>query len=268
MRDSAPSLALAFGLTLLGVSACGTQEIDPSNTVMGQGGPGPDVEQVAILFPPLDDTYAAYQARIAGPPSGTAYQVWMDGQLMMWDAGQPLAVSPGGITSVAYFPATPHHFRLAAPGAAPIFEGDAPDGIGNGTVTLFLYGTLDALHGTFVNTSDLSAPDMEHLMVFNLTRSQNIEMVKCTSTTDCEPYGDGPRGPGGYYVFDVPAFGFVGNSSSFGPDGAGYGYRLVPTANVPNPTVLPLHGSIGAPTSFLGAAVYLSDQGDPQGVSF
>jgi hypothetical protein len=264
--------ALALTLTLLGVSACGTKDIDPQQSVVATSQAGPDVGMLTVVFPPTDDTYAAEQARVAANPSSASYDIWMDGQVMMADDGDvhlsPFMVSSGGASSRGYYQAGPHHFTIAVPGHAPIFDGEGEIAAG-GITNLFLFGTLDSLAGQFLDTPGSLEPDVVQVIVFNLMRSgEAIEPVQCTDATTCMPLHE-PLAGGQFFVADLPAGDLAQANSTLGDDGAGYGFRLVPSASVPNPPVQPLRRWFAPPNapevvSFLGAPIYMSDQGDPQ----
>jgi hypothetical protein len=265
MRTCTPSAA-GLALTLLVVSACTTQEISGRPIVLAGTQAGPDVGMVAVVFPSMDDTFEALQARLASNTRGASYQMSMDGRLMMLDAGDgqhlvPFGAQEDGVTSAGYFQAGPHDFTLAPAGGPPVFEAQGAVA-GNGTTALFLFGTRDALQGRFIETSNVGDADTEHLIVVNLLHGgQPIEVVACTDAATCTTLG-GPLALGDDFVADVPAVGSGARSaSSLAPGGAGYGYRIVPSASLPNPPVLELHHSLGGP-DFLGTPVYMSDQGE------
>jgi hypothetical protein len=269
MSHRAPFCALALAFTLVGSSGCDTQEIAPEKVLVAASG-GPDAGFLSVVFPQMDDTFAAEQARAATQKSSKQYRVFMDGELLAYDGGSsgpyPFLVGEGGTSSIRYFAAGPHHFTIAAAGGSPIFDADGDIAAG-GTTTLFLFGTIDSLQGKFIDVANSPPAGMEHVTVVNLMRSgQQIEVVSCTNATTCVPVEGGPLAEGASFNDDVPAVGAFGYTSSVDGDGAGYRYRQVPTASVPNPPVIPLTSSSGTPSSanFWGAPVYMSDEGVPQ----
>ncbi|HXU62924.1 MAG TPA: hypothetical protein VN962_14550 [Polyangia bacterium] len=210
---------------------------------------------LSVVFPYMEDTYAEAMAASADKP---LYQMWMDGHVMTLEDGSLVGVGEGGIETVRYFAAGPHHFTIAAPGQPAIFDGDG-DIMADGYTTLVLFGTLDALQGRFFDTPNLRAPDMEHVIVFNLARTgPSIEVVKCTAPNTCTTV-TGPFAYGDGFAADLPTLGALEHpTSSSQPDGVGYGYRAVPSATEPNPPVRALYPT-GETRSFLGAP---SDGGD------
>lgn len=269
MRDR----ALALSLALFGVSACATKDIDPDEAVVAAPQPGPDVGMLSIVFPPTAETYAAEQARVAANPTGTAYDVWMDGQIMMSDDGdghlRPFAVGEGlTATTGGYYKGGPHHFTVAAAGGAPIFDAEGEIAAG-GITNLFLFGPLESLQGQFIDTSTPTGPDTAQVIVFNLMRSgQAIEPVQCTDATTCTPLHE-PLAGGEFFAAELPAAGLTHANQTLGDDGAGYGFRTLPTASVPNPPVHTLRRWFSPPNAanalvFLGAPIYMSDEGAAQ----
>jgi hypothetical protein len=270
MNDRWQFSALPFALTLLALAACSTQDIAPSQVVIAdyQAGPGPDRGRVVVALSPTGDS------------NQTQYHVLLDDDLVadsredVWD---PFTVTPGGEIGIGYLESGPHHFTIVAPGAAPIFEGDGQIP-GGGAVRLYLYGPLAALQGRFVSVPDAASAGNEHVTVVNLMSSgQSIEVVSCTNANSCTPISPA-LSLGELFDAEVPAV--ISNGCppdaapfadclplSLSAEGAGIGYRLVPSYSLPDPPALPL-GPIGfvypdpaTVTVFVAAPVSMTDQG-------
>lgn len=259
MKNRRLLTVLWFACMHLCLSACATKNVDPSNVVIASTSAGSNKGGLVTSLSPTDATFQAEQARVATNPNLTQYDLWLDGDLLYdpEQAGQSLyTVTEGAENSVHYLDAGPHHFTIAAPGQAPIFDGDGQIPAG-GNARLFLYGPLDALQGLFVSLPDAPTAGNEHVTVVNLMPTgQAIEVVSCTDAATCTvlspvlALGD---------IFDAevsanfpdcaptpsdPSPAVDGCGTSLTSDGAGIGYRLVPSASLPNPPVLAL--TIGA----------------------
>ena len=184
----------------------------------------------------------------------------------------PFTVGEGGAASIGYLEAGTHHFAIAASGSAPIFEVNGQI-TGAATTTLFLYGALNALQGRFATLRDAVTAGAEHDVVVNLMRSgQSIEVVSCTDGT-CTPVSPA-LALGDVFDAEFPSPDAAGSTyslNSLTDTGTGIGYRLVPSTTAPAPPVLPLYlaFTLGVSTvpqapNFVGAPVFISDQGDPQ----
>ena len=261
--------ALPLAAALLGLPACGTQDIDPNNVTIVSDMAGPDKGAFQIAFP---QTEATLQAATTSPNS-TTYHLMMDGHLMAWGSGNDLTavtLGEGGEFGAGYLPAGLHHFAVVAPGSTPVFEADGQIGAGGSTM-LFLYGALNALGGRFVTMQDTVAAGTEHVVAINLMRSgQAIEVVSCTDASTCTPISPA-LALGDVFEADVTARDGSMATDSLTGSGAGVGYRLVPSAALPAPPVLSLRlaGSAGVPSyppplNFLAAPIFMNDQGEPQ----
>jgi hypothetical protein len=262
--------ALPLALALAALPACRTQDIEPTQVVIAdyQAGPAADKGRVVVALSPTDDS------------NQTPYRVLLDDELVLdapGDFSSPFAVRAGEEVGTGFLESGPRHFTIVAAGEAPIFEGDGQVP-GGGMVRLYLYGPLNALHGLFVSTPDAASAGNEHVTVVNLMQSgQTIEVVSCTDATTCTPVSPA-LAPGDQFDTEVPAVitygcppGTIPDAicppPSLSPEGAGIGYRLVPSSALPNPRVLPLHpADAGIPgeamaTVFVAAPVSMSDQG-------
>jgi hypothetical protein len=263
MEDRRRPLALPFAFTVLVAPGCGVQD-GPANHLLLTAAAGPNTGGMLVAFAPTDSTFAAEQARVMTAPNLTTYDVLVDGELAMLDddAGRasPVTVMEGGTSQRGYLSAGPHHFTIGPPGGPSVFDGDG-EVPGGGTVHLFLLGPLQGLQGRFVSTPDMPAAGNEHVTVVNLMRSgQAIEVVSCTEVT-CTPISDA-LALGDDFDTEVPAVLSEDPTSSLTDEGTGVGYRLVPSASVPAPPVLPLFAD--PPAIFVAAPVYMSDQGQLQ----
>lgn len=268
-------LALPLAASLLTFAGCGTQDIDPNDVVVASNQPGPDKGGLTVFFPPTDESVQAEQARAANTPHPTAYQVMLDGKLVASDQGDgeltPFLASEGGASSLGYLEAGSHHFAIAPAAGAPIFEADG-ELTGGETTNLFLYGPLDGLQGKILPMPNALSMGSEHVTAINLMRSgQTIEVVSCTDASTCTPVSPA-LALGDVFEADFPAVTSSVDNYSLTSTGAGIGYRLVPSATVPDPPVLPmgLGFQVGAPSyppalNFLGAPIFMTDQGQVQG---
>lgn len=266
-------LKIALALAPLALAACGTQEIDPNNVIVASSQAGPDVGGLTVFFPPTDETYQASQARAAATANPTVYHVVLDGKLLVFDPGDghltPFTPSEGGAASLGYLPAGPHHFAIAAPSAAPIFEADGQL-TGGETTNLFLFGPLNGLQGKFLRMP-VPATGNQYVTAINLIRSgQTIEVVSCTDASTCTPISPA-LALGDVFQAELPAVTSSTSSDyslSLTQTGAGVGYRMVPSAAVPAPPVQVMYEAfeVGAPSyppalEYLGAPVFMTDQG-------
>jgi hypothetical protein len=112
---------------------------------------------------------------------------------------------------------------------------------------------------------------MEHITLVNLVRTgQKLEVVRCTDAATCTPIspalalGDvfdaevpaDARDDCAYPLYSiVPCF-----PASLTAGGGGIGYRVVPSAALPNPPVLAL-GSSAPPAVNVVVPLYFSDEG-------
>jgi len=164
-----------------------------------------------------------------------------------------------------------HHFAVLVPGHPPIFQGDGELAAGS-WLRLYLFGAADAPQGRFVITADAPSPGNEHITVINLMRSgQTIEVVSCTDVTTCTPISPA-LAMGDCFQTEAPAVVSDDGYGSLTATGAGIGYRLVPSATLPNPAVNQLssgvQGAVFRPAGskvpapiFVAAPVFMSDQG-------
>lgn len=255
------------------LSACGAE---PHDVVLASERTGADQGGVLVAYSPTQPTLAGELAHLTTDAGGTPISVWIDGRpaMLQHDSGHlaPFTVVEGGISACGYLDAGPHHLAVAAPGhSAPIFEGDAevPSG---GTMRLFLFGALEALQGRFVPTPDRPAAGNEHLTVINLVRTgQSLEVVTCAGAASCTPLSD-PLALGDVFDLEVPAP-VEHPTSTLTADGAGIGYRVVPSEALPAPPVMALdQGQLTmsdaeeaspSPAVFVVAPIYISDDGQP-----
>ena len=100
---------------------------------------------------------------------------------------------------------------------------------------------------------------------------QAIEVVSCTDAATCTPISP-PLAMGDFFQTEAPAVVSDDGYASLTATGAGIGYRLVPSATLPSPTVnavytglqglvyRPAGSNVPAPL-FIAAPVFMSDQG-------
>lgn len=254
-------------------SGCGTEDINPDHVVKALTEPSPDTGGLVIMFPPSEDTYQQQQASAATNLNPTPYHVFLDDQLLAIDDGRggldAIVLSRGAASGIGYVPVGAHHVRIQPADGPAIFEGDGTVAAGD-TTELFLHGPLTGLQGRFVVVPDDAPPGQEHVTVANLMGSgQTIEVVSCASGTACAAISPA-LALGDVFDADLPDSSAANHAQSLSDDGTGVGYRLVPSASLPNPPVLPLHvWSFGTrrsppPAVFLTAPVYMSEQGQPQ----
>ena len=267
-------LTIAAALLPLTLAACGTQDIDPNDVTVASSEAGPDKAGLTVFFPPTDESYQASQARAAATPNPVGYHVIMDGKMLAFDPGSggltAFSVGEGGAFSLGYLDAGTHHFAIGAFGAPPIFQADG-ELTGGTTTNLFLFGPLNGLQGKFVAMSATPSPGNEHVMAINLMRSgPAIEVVSCTDASTCTPVSPA-LALGDVFQADFPTVTSTAGDDynySLNSAGAGIGYRVVPSATVPAPPVLPmgLGFAVGAPSyppalNYLAAPVFMTDQG-------
>jgi hypothetical protein len=281
---------IALACTLLAVAGCGTEEFR-GHVLIASNEAAPDKGGVLLAIAPEEysDEPADGEMRNLGR---TSYQLLADGDVVCTPDGTAILTSAGGAPAWAYYlPAGPHHFTIAEPGQPPIFEGDGqiPSG---GTANLFLYGPVDHATGVFAPTPMIPSTGNEHITVANLLRSgQTLEVVTCSDATTCTPLSSA-LALGDVFdaevaaVFDecdrsslsnVGSWTAGGCFTSLTTRGAGIGYRLVPTASLPNPPVnaltwgmTDLIGDSSNPRApiFVAAPAFMTDQGRPQFVLF
>jgi len=259
---------------LLAVSACDTQEVGPGHLVVAGSDPGPDESAFWVVFPPPEETYEQLQDRTSRIANVDSYQVFLDGQVLAFDDRNgglsPSLVYPGAVAGLGYLQAGPHHFRIASLDGNPIFVADAQLTAG-ATTRLFLYGPPNDLRGRFITAPSATPAGQEHVTVVNLVRTgQAIEVVSCSGGGVCEPVSPA-LALGDVFDADVPDANPSPPARSLSDDGAGIGFRMVPSATVPNPPVLsltraiPFAGNREPPAAlYVAAPIYLSDRGDPQ----
>jgi hypothetical protein len=279
---------LSLACPLLALAACGTEDIQGHYLVPSDQA-GPDKGGVLVAFSPTEDTYDA--ATHTTDPSGTKYHLFVDGEIVAEPGGyQPFTTFVGGNPNwVYYLGAGAHHFAIAASGQAPVFEGDGQIP-GGGTANLFLYGPLDRVRGVIAPTPLRPSAGNEHVTVVNLMRSgQTVEVVTCNDGATCTPISPA-LSLGDVFDAELPAVfddcdpaspsSIPGNWSDGGcftsrtTRGAGVGYRLVPTAALPDPPVNALTWGISdlssspRPQIFVAAPVFMNEQGQSQFVLF
>jgi hypothetical protein len=143
--------------------------------------------------------------------------------------------------------------------------------IAGGAVTrLYLFGPADALQTRVISYPVAPPPGDQHISAINLVRSGGvqIEIVDCTDASTCTPVSP-PLAFGDMFNADLPSRPTSdGGGSSLSAAGAGYGYRLVPTAALSSPPVLSLWGADtllnpepGAPAGLLAAPIYMASDG-------
>ncbi len=279
MRDRQPQNILPLAFTLLCLAACSTEKIGPNNVVNGSSETAPGQGAFLVSLASSAGTYQLDQARLTTTWNPPIYNVTMDGKLLAEEEGTagspvpqllPIGVSEGGLAGVGYLDGGPHHFAVLTPGSAPIWEGDG-DVMPGGALRLFVFGPPNAEQGRFAFVPNApSVAGNENITVINLMRSgQSIEVVSCADAATCTPISP-PLAMGDLFQAEVPAVGLSEDGyASLTADGAGIGYRLVPSAALPNPTVDALYvgplgqGAVPPPEVFVAALVFLSDQGEP-----
>lgn len=274
--------AIWLACTLAALAACSTEDIRGFLIPSDQA--GSDKGGVIVGFSPTEQTYQAAEQPLENP-APTQYHLLVDGEVVSGPDGYGLFTTvPGGsLNWVYYLGAGPHHFAIAASGQTPVFEGDGqvPS---EGTANLFLYGPLDGVKGVLAPTPRIPSAGNEHITVVNLMRSgRSIEVVTCNDATTCTPISAG-LALGDLFDAEVPAAVDDCDPSSSIPGtwsggcftsltttGAGIGYRLVPTASLPNPPVNALTWSVGdsisidpRPLIFVAAPVFMTDEGRSQ----
>jgi len=286
-RRLSPITTLAC--TVLALTACGTEEIR-GHVLLASDQDAPDRGGVLLAIAPP----ASFDQPTDGQVTNlglTQYYLFADGNAVCRPDGSPVTAQTGGVTWAYYLGAGPRHFTVAEPGQPPIFEGDGQIP-GGGTANLFLYGPLDHEKAVFVPTPMIPAAGNEHITVANLLRAgQILEVVTCNDATTCTPISPA-LAEGEAFDAEVPAvfddcdrasFSDVGSWSAGGcftsrtTTGAGIGYRLVPTASLPDPPVnaltwgmTDLKGDSSNPRApiFVAGPAFMTEQGRAQIVLF
>jgi hypothetical protein len=277
--------AIWLACTLPALAACSTEDIRGHFLVPSDQG-GPDKGGVVVGFSPTEDTYQAAEQELTNL-APTQYHLFIDGEVVSEPDADWLftTVVGGNVNWVYYLGAGPHHFAIAASGQAPVFQGDGQVP-GGGTVNLFLYGPLDEVKGVLAPIPRIPSAGNEHITVVNLMRNgQSIEVVTCNDATTCTPISAG-LALSDVFDAEVPAAGddcdpsspssipgswSGGCFTSLTTTGAGIGYRLVPTASLPNPPVNALTWGVSdslsinpRPPIFVAAPVFMTDDGRSQ----
>ncbi|HLK91424.1 MAG TPA: hypothetical protein VKZ18_16115 [Polyangia bacterium] len=269
---------------LLAAAGCDTEIVNTSHVIYAHAQGGPDESALFVAFSSTASSYDAAEELLSTDANPTQYHILLDGNRVSVgvDDGSGLWVTEGSQVGTSYLPAGPYHVTLVAPGAAPIFEGDAQLP-GGGAMVLLLYGPLDALAGRFLSLPGAAASGNEHVTVVNLMRDgRAIQVVSCTSVPPCTPLSSA-LALGDVYDAELPSgisddcaaprAAEVPCPSTLSRGGVGVGYGLVPSASLPAPPVLGLAPAAwpGAPdtgtsTVFLAAPVFMTDQGQPETV--
>jgi hypothetical protein len=290
MKNRQGLSAISIAWTVLALASCRTEEISGAFLIPSDQA-GPDKGGLVVGFSPTEETYEAAEQDMENP-SPTQYYLFVDGEAVTESGGSPpFTIAAGGNPNWAYYlTAGPHHFSIAAPGQAPVYQVDGAVPGDGGTVNLFLYGPLDAVQGVLAPTPQLPSPGNEHITVVNLMRSgQTIEVVTCNDATTCTPIS-AALALGELFDAEVPAviddcnrsspssvpgtWSGGGCFTSRTTSGAGIGYRLVPSVSLPNPPVSALTWGISGsqlsngPPIFVAAPVFMTAQGQPQFVLF
>ena len=272
MKNASPlRFALSLGLAL---SACSTREIAPHQVALETTQSDPGQGGLAILFAPTDATSAAEEAHLTTNPNLTEYHLFVDGQEAVFDnvgSPEPIVVLEGGETTAGYWTQGMHHFELAASGAPSAFSGDGP--IVAGAVNrLYVLGPPEARQGRFTSYPFAPPAGSQHASVINLVQGgASIELVSCIDASHCTPVSP-PLALGDTFEADFPLVPSDGELVSLSSNGAGLGFRLVPTPALPPPHISPLLQEFWAfgrsistfpgPPNFVGAPIYLGDQGN------
>src|SRR5581483_4840596 len=266
-------LPLVFSLLSLG--ACNTQQLGPDNAVIGEDRPGAGQGELQLFYASTAASYQEEQTLTTLPSwNPPVYNVTMDGRLLAQEEGVagssvaqvlPISISEEAMAGIGYLDTGVHHFAVLVPGHPPIFQGDG-ELMAGAWLRLYLFGAADAPQGRFVITPDAPSPGNEHITVINLMRSgQAIEVVSCTDATTCTPISP-PLAKGEFFQTEAPAIVSDDGYASLAATGAGIGYRLVPSAPLPNPAVNALYTGVqGAAYRPAGSNVpvpiFMSDQG-------
>lgn len=260
--------ALLGALTLSLLPACGTEEVNPGQTILDLSPTDPSQGGLLIVVAPTAET-AAEAAQTTDEPS---YHVLVDGKELMYDDPvQPIVVGGGGAFSAGFYTGM-HHFELAATDSPTVFAVDGV--IASGALTrLYVFGPRDGLQARLVTYPFAPPAGQEHLSAINLVRAGGvqIEVVSCTDATTCTPLSP-PLALGDTFDADVPSGpGGDGGNFSRSDGGDGYGYRQVATAALPTPPVLSMMAGFGLgssepnapPAAFIAAPIYMSSDGTP-----
>jgi hypothetical protein len=262
-EDRRRVFALPFAVSLLTFPGCNA---DGTPSVVATAQPGADLGGVRIDFSPVDLTFQAEQARVQTGSSSTEYRLLLDGRLVMLEEApgdaSPLTVVEGGMSALGYLDAGPHHFTISRADGHHVFEGDGQVASG-GVTRLLLFGPLEALSGRFVSTPSVPSTGNEHVTVVDLMANQQlVEVVSCVDATTCTPLSPA-LSLSDVFDTELPAV-LDGSGTSLTAMGAGVGYRLVPTDELPAPPVVPLYPQTASVAVFFAAPVYMSDDGQPQ----
>jgi hypothetical protein len=264
-------LALVLGLEL---AACNTRDIAPHQVAVESSQSDPGQGALLVLFTSTDATFAEEQAHFMAHPNLTQYHLLVDGQEAVFDnlgSPEPIVVLEGSEASAGYWAQGMHHFELAASGAPSAFSGDGP--IVAGAVNrLYVLGPPEARQGRFTSYPFAPPAGSQHASVINLVQGgTSIEVVSCTDASHCTPVSP-PLALGDTFEADFSLLPSDGEPVSLSSNGAGVGFRLVPTQAVPAPYISPLLLEVVAfgrsiptfpgPPNFVGAPIYFGDQGN------
>lgn len=272
MKSISPlRFALSLGLAL---SACSTREIAPHQVALETTQSDPGQGGLLVLFASTEATFAEEEAHVMAHPNSTPYHLFVDGQEAVFDnlgSPEPIVVSEGIESSAGYLPEGMHHFELAASGAPSAFSGDGP--IVSGAVNrLYVFGPLEARQGRFTSYPFAPPAGNQHASVINLVQGgANIELLGCADASHCTAVSP-PLAFGDTFEADFPLVPSDGELVSLSSNGAGLGFRLVPTPALTAPYISPLlqevwtfgHSSptFPGPPNFVGAPIYFGDQGN------
>jgi hypothetical protein len=227
------------------------------------------------LFAPTAATFAEFEAREAAGHRRKAYEVLFDGKVVAGHYGGPLhayTVLEGNGAWLHHLDEGWHHFAIRTAGSAPVDLGMG-ELIDGGMTRLFIFGPEAALKARIVALPPTVTPGMARITLLNLDRTRQIEVVSCADATTCTPISS-PLALGGLFEGELPisALGcpsavyseaqcYMSRSSG----GAGIGYRLVPSAWLPDPPVTELRREInidGFPAVFVAAPYYFAEAGE------
>lgn len=262
--------AALTALALLAHPACGTQEIPTDQMILVNGQTDPSQGGLLVTVAPAAATYEEAQAETAPSASEPAYHLLIDGkELMYGDPLQAVTVGGGGTYGAGFHDAGPHHFTLVSLDGPTVFEAQGTIASG-ATNRLYVFGPATGLQARFVTIAFAPPAGEEHVSAINLVRSGGvqIEIVRCSDAMTCTPVS--PRlALGDTFDGDLPASGGSPEGQfSLSASGAGYGYRQVATASLPNPPVLSMMPAgtvaslgLGTPPTFIAAPIYLGADG-------
>jgi len=281
MRNLRPASAPILALSLLSTAACSTQELGPGNVAIGETQPGTDTGIFMVGYASTSASYQEDQTRLANPSYyPPVYNITMDGAFLALEEGVagstvpqllPISVAEWRMAVDGPLRSGRHRFAMLMPGQTPVFQGDA-DLMPDGWLRMYVFGAAGAQQGRFVFTGNTPTPGNESITVINLMRGgQVIEVVSCTDATTCTPISPA-LAMGDVFQSEVPAVISENGYESLTATGAGVGYRLVPSASLPNPPVNALtigpqgsmNRAVGSTTPapiFVSAPFFVSDQG-------